>query len=248
MDVVCQLVLKILGGREGLVVEEFGLEQAKEGLDHTVVIAIAFSGHTLLDAFIFEHLPIRFHPIMPTLVRVEQQRRMVGDLMECLLQHVRHQAKVRGLGEGITNDLSVEQVQDGRQIEFPVHDLEFGDIRDPFHIRPDRFEIALQEMGSHPTHLSPIGAIFLLPQDTRELLCPHQFHDQLVVGPISPLMQGQGHAAIAVSALVLLTDPAYLHPLNGMLFRVRGVCAVVIVGASGDLRYVQKHDQRVFWP
>jgi hypothetical protein len=33
-----------------------------------------------------------------------------------------------------------------------------------------------------------------------------------------------------------------------MLFRVRGVCAVVIVGASGDLRYVQKHDQRVFWP
>ncbi len=173
---------------------------------------------------------------------------MVGDLMECLLQHVRHEAKVRGLGEGIADDLSVEKVQDGRQVEFLVHDLEFGDIRDPFHVRPGRFEIAFQEIGSRPPHLSPIGAIFLLPQDTRELLGPHQFHDQFVVGPISPLMQGQGHAAIAVAPLVLLTDPAYLHPLSGMLFQVLRVYAVVIVGASGDLRYVQKHDQRIFWP
>ena len=63
----------MLDGREGLVVEELGLEYAKEVLDHTIVITIAFSGHALPDAFIFEHLLIRSHLVMPSLVRMKDQ-------------------------------------------------------------------------------------------------------------------------------------------------------------------------------
>jgi len=87
----------MLNRSEGLIVEELGLEQAEEVFDHTVVVTIAFPGHALGDAILFEYPLIAFHLILPTLVRMEQQGTVVRDLLESLLQHVCHQGEVRGL-------------------------------------------------------------------------------------------------------------------------------------------------------
>ena len=92
-----QLFLEIVHRREGLVAEELCLEQSKEVFDHRIIIAIAFPGHALGDAFFLEDPLIEFHLVVPTLVRMEHQGTVVGDLLESLLQHVRHQAEVRGL-------------------------------------------------------------------------------------------------------------------------------------------------------
>ena len=92
-----ELSLEIFQGREGLIEEELRLEQTKEVLDHTVVVTISFPGHALGDAILLEQPLIESHLVVPTLVRMEHQRTVVGDLLESLLQHVHHQADVRAL-------------------------------------------------------------------------------------------------------------------------------------------------------
>ena len=80
-----QLLLEVLHRREELIAEELGLEQTEEVLDHAVIITIAFSGHALGDALLLEHSLIGFHLVLPSLVRMEHQCSVVGDLSESLL-------------------------------------------------------------------------------------------------------------------------------------------------------------------
>jgi len=82
---------------ERLVAEELCLEQTKEALNHAVVVTIAFPGHALGDAILLEHALIGSHLVVPALVRMEHQGAVVRDLLESLLQHVRHQAEVGSL-------------------------------------------------------------------------------------------------------------------------------------------------------
>ena len=63
----------MLNRSEGLIVEELGLEQTEEILDHTVIITIALPGHALSDAILLERPLISFHLVVPALVGVEHQ-------------------------------------------------------------------------------------------------------------------------------------------------------------------------------
>ena len=48
--------------------EELCFEDAEEVLHDAVIITISLSGHTLLDAFISEHLLVDSHLVLPALV------------------------------------------------------------------------------------------------------------------------------------------------------------------------------------
>ena len=69
------------------MVVELRLENAKKVLHNTVVVAISFPGHTLANAFVFQHLSVRSHLVLPTLIRVEDQLGIVRDLLEGTFEH-----------------------------------------------------------------------------------------------------------------------------------------------------------------
>ena len=77
--------------------EELGFEQTEETLDHAVIITITLAGHALRDAIFLERSLITFHLVVPTLVRMQDQRTVAGDFSEGLSQHVHHQLEVGGL-------------------------------------------------------------------------------------------------------------------------------------------------------
>ena len=52
------------------MVVELSLENTKEVFHDTIVVTITLSGHALLDAFIFEHLLVGSHLVLPALVRM----------------------------------------------------------------------------------------------------------------------------------------------------------------------------------
>lgn len=216
VDIFRQLFLEFFDGSEDLVVEELGLEQAKKGFDHTVVIAIAFPGHTLVDAMIVQQLAIRFHLVMPALIRMQDQISMLRNYMERFLQHIDDQSKVWRMRERITNDLAIEEVEDRRQIERLTKQLELGDIGGPFHIGLGCFEVALQQVGCQPPNFSTVGVIFLPSQPTCQTLLRHQFYDQFVVGWIASLVKCQRDPAIPIATFMLATDLAYLKAFRGV--------------------------------
>jgi len=77
-DVFREVILEVLDRCKGLVIVELGFEHAKKVLDHRVVVRIAFSGHALPDPFFPECLLIQWHPVVPSLVRMKNQRSFVG--------------------------------------------------------------------------------------------------------------------------------------------------------------------------
>jgi len=73
------------------------LENTKEVFHDTVVIAVSFSGHALPDAFVFEHLLVDPHLILPALVRMQDQLAVVRDFLEGIFEHFSDLTKTRTL-------------------------------------------------------------------------------------------------------------------------------------------------------
>jgi hypothetical protein len=139
---------------------------------------------------------------------MQDHRTRVGIFLEGFFQHRHNQVKVGGLGDRITHDLPVEQVQDRREIHLLAKHLEFRDIRGPLPVRLGSFEIALQSIRSHFPNLSPVRTISLRAQPASEILFRHQFHHHFMVGWIAALMQGKGYPAIAIASFMLGADLA----------------------------------------
>jgi len=74
---------------------ELGLENTKKVLNNAVVITVAFSGHALPDTFVFKHLLVRTHLILPALIRMQDQIGMVRDLLKGTLDHFGNLMKIR---------------------------------------------------------------------------------------------------------------------------------------------------------
>ncbi len=90
----------------------------KKFFHDAVIITIPLSGHALPYAFIPEHLLVDFHLILPALIRMQDQFAIVRDFTEGILQHCSDLVEVWTLGQGITDDLTIEEVHDGGKIEF----------------------------------------------------------------------------------------------------------------------------------
>ena len=67
-----------------------------------------FSGHALPDAFIFEHLLIDFHLILPALVRRQDQPAVVRDFLESVCEHFSNLVKVRTSGQGTARNFTLD--------------------------------------------------------------------------------------------------------------------------------------------
>jgi hypothetical protein len=77
-DVFHKFILEILDRCKGLVIEELGFEHTKNVLDHRAVVTIPFSGYVWPDPFLPECLLIQRHLVVPSQVRMKNQRTIVG--------------------------------------------------------------------------------------------------------------------------------------------------------------------------
>jgi len=69
-----------------------------------------------------------------------------------------------------------------------------------------------------------------------------------VVGLKPPLSQFKCDPPIAVTAFVLVADVPDRLSLFEMLGGLKEVFQVIVIAASGDMRYDQKHCERIFMP
>lgn len=93
--------------------------------------------------------------------------------------------------------------------------------------------------------MTSIGAVLLSPQLTGEIILFHELHDQFVVGVISPLMKFKGDPPVAIAAFMFVANAADLGLFLDMFSWVRSVFLVMVICASGESRYDQKHCQGV---
>lgn len=114
-------------------------------------------------------------------------------------------------------------------------DLEFCDIRGPFSIRLHSLEMTIQPIRSHSPDHSAVGTIFFGPQHTADVLFPHEFHDQLMVGLVPPLAQRQGDPPVPIAPFMLCANLADRLPFLNMFFGPGETCGMVIIAASGKM-------------
>ena len=74
---------------------ELGFKDTKKVLNNTIVITIAFSGHALADTFIFKHLLVRTHLVLPAPIRMQDQIGMIRDLLKGASEHFGNLMKIR---------------------------------------------------------------------------------------------------------------------------------------------------------
>ena len=78
-----------------LQIEKLCFQQAEEILGTGIVKTIAFSGHTLPDAFLFQHFLIVLVLILPALVWMKNQICVVRYFCKCFLKHIRYLIQIR---------------------------------------------------------------------------------------------------------------------------------------------------------
>ena len=69
---------------------------------------------------------------------------VIWQLFESTLQHIRNLFEIRMAAKAVTNDLSVKQINDRRQVELLVVDFEFGNVCDSFSIWLVCFKVSFQ--------------------------------------------------------------------------------------------------------
>ena len=92
---------------------------------------------------------------------MQDQLAVIRDLLKSILEHVCDLVEVWTPGQGIADDLTIEEIHDGGKIQFLPQQFELGDVGCPFQVGFFSLEITLQEVGSNLPHLAPIGAILL---------------------------------------------------------------------------------------
>ena len=172
---------------------------------------------------------------------MQDQLAVVRNFPKGIFEHCSDLLEAWTLGQRIADDLTIEEVHDRGKIELLPKQLEFGNISCPFPIRFFCFEITLQEVGSDLSHFTPIGTVLLSPQLTGKLFLLHELHHQLVVGPESSSSQFKCDPPITITAFMLNADASDHLSLFEMLLDLTQVLQVIVITASGDMRYDQKH-------
>lgn len=136
-----------------------------------------------------------------------------------LIQHIRRLGIRRMLGNAIGDYLPVEHIEDRGQIRFAPREMELGDVRRPFLVRPIRSEVAFYDVWGHFADISLIRTVFASSDGRKQAFFPHDPFHLLVVDRQGMLVfQSQSDAAISVSLLVFEENILYQFDQIFVLF------------------------------
>lgn len=88
----------------------------KEIFHNSIVIAVSLSAHTLANAFLFQHCDILFVPVVPTLVGMQNEVRVMLDLASTISKQHMDVVKLKYQGHGVREiagvlNLTVKEVR-----------------------------------------------------------------------------------------------------------------------------------------
>ncbi len=160
-DVLIQTCLQLFYAFKSFQIEKLGLQRTKEAFHCGIVQAISLTRHALLYTLYRQFLTVLRVLILPALIRVHHKLRLVLQLLESLVQHIGDQLEARPGRHFVRHDLTVVQVQHGREIQLSIGHFKLGHIGHPFLVRALRRELALQQIRRNFPDGALIGAYFL---------------------------------------------------------------------------------------
>ena len=104
IQIVDQLLLEVLHGLKILQIQQLTFEQSKEILNHSIVQTVALAAHALSDSLVTEHPLVLLVLVLPALVGVQDQIRVIRNLLKCHIQHGCHHAQHRPLRNRVADD------------------------------------------------------------------------------------------------------------------------------------------------
>jgi len=129
-----------------LWIDQLHLQPRKERLHHRVVPAVALAAHTRHDAKIIERLLILVAPVLYPAIGMQQQSLRDVSACACHRQRLHNERLAHVCVQRPSNHLAREQIQHHRQVRPASTDLDIGDVRDPFPVRPFALEIPRQDV------------------------------------------------------------------------------------------------------
>lgn len=183
-----QSLLQLLHAVELLQVKELRLQRPKEALHRGIVQAVALAGHALRQSLLRQLPAIRRHPVVPSLIRVQQRLVRPAEPGQRLLQHRADQRKVRAPVHLVRHDLAVEQ------------------IHDPLLMGTGSGELTVQQVGRRGVQIPTIGLVLPGSYPGPQSHHLHQPLHRLGVDELPFVPQGQRDAPITVAPVMLLED------------------------------------------
>ena len=101
--------------------------------------------------------------------------------LKCLFQHGNDHAQYRPVRDGITDQVAVVQIQNGREIHLLSKQTELGYVGHPFLVWLFRIEVPVQQIRSNFSHFTLVRTIFLDPDTANQSQLLHKPLDCLVV-------------------------------------------------------------------
>ena len=112
MQIVDKFSPEVVNGIEGLQIEQFRFEQAKEILHDCVVQTVALATHALAYVIVGQQLLVEFVLVLPALIGVQDRicpRRQNGDR---LFNHRGDHGKDWTIRDGVSHQIGRVQIED----------------------------------------------------------------------------------------------------------------------------------------
>ena len=149
---------------------------------------------------------------MPTLVGMKDKPVEVGILAKRLLQHRGDHLQVGAFRYGVGYYLSVEHIQNRRQIQFSVVNAYLCHIGRPFHVWLVGAEVPPQHIWGCSADFTLVRTVLPPYTNSSHVHLSHQLQHGLVVDRHTVVVQLRGYAAIAVPSPVCGVNLPYPLP------------------------------------
>ena|SRR5699024_5379 len=106
----------------------------------------------------------------------------------------------------MSQDGSVEQIHNRRQVDFDTCYSKLGDITNPRFIRCALFEVAVKHVIGNVADNAAVGVVLLTPDLRYQSQLPHQLANQLLIDDLILVAQSTPYAAIAIRGLRFVKD------------------------------------------
>ena len=139
------------------------------------------AAHALLDPFPPEHALVLLVLVLPALIRMENQPCSIWYSLKRLLQHGSYHAQYWPVRDGIANQITVVQIQNGREIHLLSKQTELSYVGRPFLVWLFRIEVPVQQIRSNFSHFTLVRTIFLDSDTANQSQLLHKPLDCLVI-------------------------------------------------------------------
>ena len=162
--------------------------------------------------------------------------------------HIQDMLELRPVSQSIGYDFPVVQIQDRRQIEFLVFNLELGDISDPLLFGLICFEVSLEDIRRYFTLFSPVGNVLFGSYQAFKSKFPHQAENGFVIDRIASVLEFQMDSSVAISAFVKLIDLLDFLFDRPVLILIAELVEMIVEGASCHPSMLEKLGQCMLLP